>query len=511
MRKVVILLALSLLLTVVLPTFSVGESPNTDITFTKVATYTDTVYNIAVYGESMALEIMHSNHTEIYYSATGVPEDITNTPDIDELNPAVSSEGAVWEKAMRPCNIWGTDGEISTSPYDDSSPRIDGSRVVYLEDDQNFNTSVILDDLHSTSRKTVATLNEVINSVDISGDKIIYVGDSSGAHLYNINTGTTENILSYAEEALIGGDIVTYTYLSNFGKDVEIAYINLDTQEGKVVSDIRLGYYPYLQSIDADENFIVWAFDYTGYIYNIATDTLETMPFNNSVTSVSVGGGYVGVVTHENDVWTVWRAKLPQVTKVPYVEASLIPHDANITLLIKDSEGNMLGYYAGKFYNQIPGGKVINTSGTIKYRIENQNLGKYYYYVTSYGNGHYDLKIYREESKNKGSISNYIQATWIAINKSAVHRYSVDWDKLANSVNDAVKIDIDTNGDGTFDKTATTASQNITQSIIDSAKPYQSGSENLPPTPLGNMLLEILLAVIVALIVVIVVIVARKK
>jgi len=485
-----------------------------DISLNKIASFSKSVNRIAVYGDKIALEVMEdSGYTDIYYSSGGsMPVDITNTPNITESRPAASSEGIAWERWGDNGDIWGYSSsikQITSSPNNEYFPRIDGSKIVFVEDSSsgNFSGYIGIADIYSSSVYYLTT-GFVDSPADISRDRVVYYSSGSGGvYVHYINNDTAYEILDTAEIVLISGDVVAYEYRSNFGKDVNVGFMNLRTGEDKVVWYSTVGYYGSLDSMDADGNFIVWSCDGSGYIYSISEDKVELLPLTD-VRYVSVGGGYIGAITHGNE-YDVWYGKLPQ--NLPYVEVILRSYeDANTTLMIKDSSGNIMGYCGGEFHNDIPGGKVLEDNSAMrKYRIESNNLGKYFYYVNANGNGHYDLKIYRMNYRYKGSVEQYVEAKWIEIKDGATHMYSVDWDKLANELSGAVTINIDEDGDGVFDKTAESSSPSIDQGTIDSAGGY-SGS-NVFSWFMENLLLIMVIVVTVVVIVVLVAVLGKRE
>jgi len=513
MKKFALILAFLVFASVAVISVGSYGMDTADISLNKIASFSKTVNRIAVYGDKIALEVMEdSGYTDIYYSSGGsMPVDITNTPNITESRPTASSEGIVWERWGDNGDIWGYSSsikQITSSPNNEYFPRIDGSKIVFVEDSssRNFTGYVGIADIHSSSVYYLTT-EYVDRPADIFGDRVVYYSSGSGGvYVHYINNDTAYEILDTAEIVRISGDVVAYVYRSNFGKDVNVGFMNLKTGEGYVVWHSTVGYYESVDSMDIDGNYIVWSCEGTGYIYSISEDKVEVLPLTG-VRYVSAGGGYIGAITSDENGYDVLYGKLPQI--LPYIEVVLKNYeDANATLMIKDSSGNIIGWYGGTFYNDIPGGKILEDNSAVrKYRIESSNLGKYYYYVSGNGNGHYDLNIYRMDYMYKGSVEQYVEAKWIEIKDSVTHKYSVDWDKLASNLSGAVTISIDEDGDGIFDKIAESSSPNIDQGIIDSA--CESGIGDIFSLLMDNLLL--IMAIIIAVVVIVVLVTALRK
>jgi len=142
-------------------------------------------------------------------------------------------------------------------------------------------------------------------------------------------------------------------------------------------------------------------------------------------------------VTYDNSDSLVEKLRLAEKNKVSIDVCS--PGD----LSILDSVGRKTGYVLGNIEYQIPNivyDEVTHKSAIIlfpqenyRFSIKGDETGVYTLYVVNYASG---LEF---------------KAISISIALNEVHEYTVDWSKL-NSPN-GVKIKVDTNGDGTFDRT----------------------------------------------------------
>jgi hypothetical protein len=121
-----------------------------------------------------------------------------------------------------------------------------------------------------------------------------------------------------------------------------------------------------------------------------------------------------------------------------------------VELRAYDSEGNLVGLINGQVEHKIT--RSIYNSGTITILFTS---GSYKYQVSGTGEGSYGLELTRTE----GEQSTIFTATDIPITSGAVHQYNIDdWDALAEG-DEAVTVDVDSDGDGIIDYTFTSDSE----------------------------------------------------
>jgi hypothetical protein len=128
---------------------------------------------------------------------------------------------------------------------------------------------------------------------------------------------------------------------------------------------------------------------------------------------------------------------------------------------VVDSNGRVLGYQGETLVSEIPGG-VIFFKGSIldAYFIVNAT-GDYTYYVKGSGTQDYNMTLIKMNPD--GSTSEF-DARMIPIDKSAQHKYSLNW-TLLNEGKDGMTLLIDENGDGNYERTIT-AGNNLTGSEL---------------------------------------------
>ena len=123
-----------------------------------------------------------------------------------------------------------------------------------------------------------------------------------------------------------------------------------------------------------------------------------------------------------------------------------------------DSNGRVTGSVNGNIKEEIPdssyiGDGLIYVEGSGKSVVIFPANDIYSYQVFGTGSGTYGLTI---ASIERGEINNFT-ATDIPTTNGAVHQYTIDWNALSQG-GQGVTVQIDSNGDGTFEQTTTTGS-----------------------------------------------------
>ena len=112
---------------------------------------------------------------------------------------------------------------------------------------------------------------------------------------------------------------------------------------------------------------------------------------------------------------------------------------------IYDSVGHVTGLVNGEIKEEIPGSAYAN--GTILILFPNET---YRYEVVGIDEGTYELLIISVEDVDATTFN----ATEIPTSSNAIHQYAIDWSALSRG-EEGVTVHIDSNGDGTFEKTFT--------------------------------------------------------
>jgi len=116
---------------------------------------------------------------------------------------------------------------------------------------------------------------------------------------------------------------------------------------------------------------------------------------------------------------------------------------------IYDSVGHVTGLVNGEIKEEIPGSAYAN--GTILILFPNET---YRYEVVGIDEGTYELLIISVEDVDATTFN----ATEIPTSSNAIHQYTIDWSALSRG-EEGVTVQIDSNGDGTFEKTFTAGSE----------------------------------------------------
>jgi len=117
-------------------------------------------------------------------------------------------------------------------------------------------------------------------------------------------------------------------------------------------------------------------------------------------------------------------------------------------LRVYDSQGRITGLVNGEKKEEIPSSAYVNDAVIIFYPDET-----YSYDIVGTEQGAYGLKVILAVSAEITTFN----ATDIPISTNAIHQYTIDWDALSRGEK-GVAVQIDNNGDGTFEKTFTAGS-----------------------------------------------------
>ena len=508
MRKGVFVLVLSLLLAL---TFLQGISQGNEFvrapvelkgTLIQTSSANHGIGKLAIHGNKAAWSQWNDNDPDIWAYMDGTTKIIANTPDA-ETSPAVS-DIIVWEDSNgNGSNIMSTSGLI----YSGNAfyPDVDGSNVVFLESGKimgRISGSVI----------TIDTVDSDNVAPHISGDYVVY-----GNYVYSISQhkkwsffGGSSFSSSYYSD--VAGNWALIYGKSNFGKTIYIYAVNLKSGASVRVWTYDVAQYDYLDSIAIDGNLIVWTLNSRGYSFNLITNDLTIYYVSNGdLLRMAVGGGkMIWSITLPDGSYEIYIGDAPS-TNLNYVEITLTNtggHDDGIcTLLIIDSNGNKLGYDANyQHYNDILNTVIIQEGNTYSYRL--LSPGTYYYDVIGKNGGKYTLTIKRYGTTR---ATDYLEVTAkdISIASNEVHRYIVDWTKLANKERGAVTVKMDKNGDGTYESSVSLSTGDISQETLQSggngpSKEKQIGENVSIPT------IAILAVLLVSIVVVVALVLKRK-
>ena len=302
----------------------------------------------------------------------------------------------------------------------------------------------------------------------ISSNYIVY-----GNYVYKISTGEkwafdhNNKFINVGSD--VSGDWAIAFGRNNFGKSIYIDAFNLYNGAYVRVWEQDVGQYTYFDSVGIDGNLIYWSCDTIGYVYDLVSMKLTSYSVNDgSLDSLVIGGGkMLWDVVKDDGSYEIYMGDSPS-TPQNYIEVTLFNSggiDASIaTLLIRDSNGNMLGYDANyKHYNSIPNAVIIKEGGTYSYRLFGS--GYTYSVIGSHG-GKYSLRI--RHFGNARAFELDVNALNITISKNEVHHYIVDWAKLADKVKGAVQVSVDKDGDGNLEKSFSLSSGTITDTLFSS-------------------------------------------
>lgn len=205
--------------------------------------------------------------------------------------------------------------------YDEISPRIDGTKVLY-ESMQEYGTTARVSNLGSGS-STELPINPVSGNYDISGDYVVGMGDYSRLLVCD----TSGNILMdygagwYAEEGLrISGDYIAYYEVTDFGNGAYITVKNWKTNETFFVT--RMEGQPV--GLDIEGNFVVFSASKDPlngggacmFIYDIqAQKTFRVSQEYAMIYDYAIGDGWITWITRDYGLYdayyNIYAAKLP--------------------------------------------------------------------------------------------------------------------------------------------------------------------------------------------------------
>ncbi len=340
-------------------------------------------------------------------------------------------------------------------------------------------------------------------SIPVISDKYL----ASGQYIYSFANGTFWKAVSNGNIMAIYGDWVITAGRWNFGKSIFLDAINIMSGECERIASFVTSY-DFFDSISFDNYLVTFSYDYNGYIYNVLSHKLYKINnYAGDIWHIAIGGGKI--------TWTDYYGHKLRVADAPdigtYVEITLKDKSSQHSetydsLLIVDSQGRKYGYDRDmKEYKEIGGVIEINVANPIIYRIPTGSGVTFKYQVIGMYEGSYDLQIKKIDSAMRSSLSELVvNAKAISIVKGEIDQYVVDWKKVASNAADAVKLSIDINGDGTFEKEITTSGE-ITNDV------KEGGSGNMFGLILGVMMCIASIAVVVIVIVLIVVLVEKKK
>lgn len=133
-------------------------------------------------------------------------------------------------------------------------------------------------------------------------------------------------------------------------------------------------------------------------------------------------------------------------------------------LKVYDSEGRITGFMNGEIKEEIPNSAYFNN--TVMLLSEGDS---YRYEVAGKGDGSYGLMV---ASFKKGNSTTFT-ATDIPTSTNAIHQYSINWTALATG-SDGTTIYVDSDGDGTFEKTFTANSELIRDEFLKHFPPIEA-------------------------------------
>ncbi len=461
-----------------------------------VYTTDNTIGKISVLGNTVAWEEYFNRgnvtDSDILVYGNGATSHY-GIPGVSELRPRVGSR-VVWESNGSIASNQGTVLAASgTMSY--MSPDIYGSRVAFAYFDGRYKMGYV--DIGSSP-----------NFIDVSMDYFYYpvISDkyiAMGNYIHCFANGTTWQILSNGYSIYgIYDDWIIYAGRWNFGKSIFIDAMNMKTGEYQRIASFDTGY-DFFDSIDMDRYLVVFSYDYQGYIYNVLSHKLYSIS-QQEVWHISIGGGKIAWTDYYGH--NVMLADEPSIGS--FVEVTLkevdVQHGENYHhLLVVDSSGRMYGYDSdGTVHKEIPGVVEVSLINPTTYRISVVQGESFKYRVIGGHDGKYTLEIKKYGSASRASLEELIvEAKEIPIKVNEVDQYEVNWEKVASNAADAVKLSVDSDGDGNFDTEIFTSS-NISPDV-------KSGSASFG-FDLGGMMC-IAIALIVVIVVVLAVVLLRKK
>jgi len=114
-------------------------------------------------------------------------------------------------------------------------------------------------------------------------------------------------------------------------------------------------------------------------------------------------------------------------------------------LRVYDSQGRVTGLVNGEIKEEIPGSVYDKER---KEAIIFSPSDSYRYEIVGTDEGEYELEVREVEG---GEVATFT-ATDIPTSPSAVHQYAVDWDALSEGEEEAVTVQMDSDGDGAFEE-----------------------------------------------------------
>ncbi len=461
-----------------------------------IYTTDNTVGDISVLGGTVAWEEYFnrgdSGDTDIIVYTNGGTEHY-GISGVSERRPRVGSR-VVWESNG---SIESDQGTVLAASADAKymAPDIRGSRVAFAYFDNGYKMGYV--DIGSSP-----------SFIDVSMDYFDYpvISDkyiAMGSYIHCFANGTTWKIISDGYSIYgIYDDWIVYAGRWNFGKSIFIDAMDMKTGEYQRIASFDTSY-DFFDSIDMDGYLVVFSYDYQGYIYNVLSHKLYSIS-QQEVWHISIGGGKIAWTDYYGH--NVMLADEPSIGS--FVEVTLkdvdVQHGENYHhLLVVDSSGRMYGYDSdGTVHKEIPGVVEVSLINPTTYRIPVVQGESFRYRVIGGHDGKYTLEIKKYGSASRASLEELIvEAKEIPIKVNEVDQYEVNWEKVASNAADAVKLSVDSDGDGNFDTEIFTSS-NISPDV-------KSGNASFG-FDLGGMMC-IAIALIVVIVVVLAVVLLRKK
>ncbi len=422
---------------------------------------------------------------------------------ISEVHPAVGNI-VVWEELPETsgdAKIVGTTGIIfSQAGASGEYPAVDGLNVVYIiSGTQGDGVGYTI-----SGNQGSFSVDREVDVVDISGNYI-----SWNREIYSLQNHTSWSVLNVGTILRISGDRVLFSGRSDFGKSVYMGVMNFKTGEEDVFIHYQTGLYGGIDSSDFDGSYVIWCYEGAAHLYNVYSKETYDIAVSGTVTHVAIGGGTLVLVTSDGSGYAVWKGNVPAAGS--FVEVTLkdpgynTPDSEPHRLMVTDSQGRRFGGWnpsANDIYREIPGAMVVVSGEVTVYRIPTTAPDSLSYRVTGGHDGTYSLSV-RGYVLTRGIKFAWVNATDISIHRGEIQSYIINWQKVMDGSSSAVKISIDTNGDGTVDRTVASGAS-ITNATVNG-----SGSSGLFSLASGVWLL-VIVAVLV-LVVVALVLHSRKK
>jgi len=165
----------------------------------------------------------------------------------------------------------------------------------------------------------------------------------------------------------------------------------------------------------------------------------------------SPGKEFLNSLGNEFSIWknklSSWTGSLKEMlskvtNKISNIIGSLL--NSPVELRIYDSKGRVTGVVNGEIREEIPD-SMYDKENEVALIFD--AIDTYRYEVIGTSDGFYGLEI---TSAKDGNASTF-EANDVPIKSNSINQFSVDWNAL--SINEGVTINIDSNGDGNFEKT----------------------------------------------------------